>query len=246
MSGFRFSQLGLASILSQNRLVVPPNQRNYSWTNDEVTTLLQDFARSIESQDTSYFVGTIVAIRKDDDVLEVVDGQQRLATTTILLAEIRSYLQKCNEPQLCEAIHRFLFTIDRKTREDVPRLTLNLDDNDYFRTGLTGESLPSSTVKPSHCLLKSAFTQISEQVKKIVSIFDKKDHGDKLNDWITFFENRAMTVVLEAPSEADAYRMFETLNDRGLRITQADLVKNYLFGRSSDRINEVKHRWSEM
>ena len=66
MSGFRFSQLGLASILSQNRLVVPPNQRNYSWTNDEVTTLLQDFARSIESQDTFYFVGTIVAIRKDD------------------------------------------------------------------------------------------------------------------------------------------------------------------------------------
>jgi len=246
MSEFKFSQLGLASILSQNRLVVPPNQRNYSWTSDEVTTLLQDFARSIESREAAYFVGTIVVIRKDDDVLEVVDGQQRLATTAILLAEIRSYLQECNEPRLCEAIHRFLFTIDRKTREDVPRLTLNLDDNDYFRTGLTGESLPSSTVKPSHCLLKSAFTQISEQVKKIVSIFDKKDHGDKLNDWITFFENRAMTVVLEAPSEADAYRMFETLNDHGLRITQADLVKNYLFGRSSDRINEVKHRWSEM
>ncbi|MYK07964.1 MAG: DUF262 domain-containing protein [Synechococcus sp. SB0670_bin_20] len=82
-SSFKFSQLGLASILKQSRLIVPPNQRNYSWTKEEVTTLLQDFARSIGSEDTPYFVGTIVTIRKGNDVLEVVDGQQRLATTAI-------------------------------------------------------------------------------------------------------------------------------------------------------------------
>ncbi|MXZ82727.1 MAG: DUF1524 domain-containing protein [Synechococcus sp. SB0666_bin_14] len=79
-----------------------------------------------------------------------------------------------------------------------------------------------------------------------MSTFDKNDHDDRINDWITFLESRAMAVGLEAPSEADAYRMFETLNDRGLRTTQADLVKNYLFGRADDRINEVKHSWSEM
>jgi len=246
VSGFKFSQLGLASILKQSRLIVPPNQRNYSWTKEEVTTLLQDFARSIGGEDTPYFVGTIVTIRKGDNMLEVVDGQQRLATTAILLAEIRSYLQECNEPELCQSIHEFLFTIDRRRRERVPRLTLNLDDNDYFRAQLTGESSMSSAMKPSQHLLKDAFTEINKQIRKIVSPFDKNDHGDKLNDWITFLESRAIAVVLEAPSEADAYRMFETLNDRGLRTTQADLVKNYLFGRSDNRINEVKHSWSEM
>lgn len=79
-----------------------------------------------------------------------------------------------------------------------------------------------------------------------MSSLDEKDHGDVLNRWIDFLEYRAVAVVLEAPSEADAYRMFETLNDRGLRTSQADLVKNYLFGRAADRLAEVQHRWSAM
>ena len=116
MAEFKFSQQGLASILKQGRLIVPPNQRNYSWTKEEVTTLLQDFARSIGSEDAPYFVGTIVTIRQDEDTLEVVDGQQRLATTAILLAEIHNHLQDCNEPLHCRAIRDLLFTIDLKKR----------------------------------------------------------------------------------------------------------------------------------
>ena len=245
MSGFKFSQLGLASILKQNRLVVPPNQRNYSWAKEEVMTLLQDFARSI-GEDATYFVGTIVTIRKDDNVLEVVDGQQRLATTAILLAEIRNHLEDCNENELCLSMEEFLFTIDRRRREKVPRLALNLDDNDYFRAHLTQKQSTSSERTPSNRLLQNAFVEIKEHVNKTVSTLDTRDHGDKLNQWIDFLELHAVVVVLEAPSEADAYRMFETLNDRGLRTTQADLVKNYLFGRASDRISEVKNKWSNM
>ena len=245
MSGFKFSQLGLASILKQNRLVVPPNQRNYSWAKEEVITLLQDFARSI-GEDGTYFVGTIVTIRKDDNVLEVVDGQQRLATTAILLAEIRNHLKDCNENELCQSVEEFLFTIDRRKREKVPRLALNLDDNDYFRARLTQKQPTSSERTPSNRLLQNAFVEIKEHVNKTVSTLDTRDHGDKLNQWIDFLELHAVVVVLEAPSEADAYRMFETLNDRGLRTTQADLVKNYLFGRASDRISEVKNKWSNI
>ena len=63
---FSFSQLSLASILGQNQLTVPPNQRDYSWTVREVKTLLQDFARSIADDDANYFLGTIVTIPRDD------------------------------------------------------------------------------------------------------------------------------------------------------------------------------------
>ena len=59
-------------------------------------------------------------------------------------------------------------------------------------------------------------------------------------------ETRAVVVLLRVPNDADAYRMFETLNDRGLRSSQSDLVKNYLFGRSSDRLPEVQQRWALM
>ncbi|MDE0052760.1 MAG: DUF262 domain-containing protein [Gammaproteobacteria bacterium] len=245
MSSFGFNQLGLASILKQHKLVVPANQRDYSWTEREVTTLLQDFARAIREGDATYFVGTIVTIRRQQDELEVVDGQQRLATTAILLATIRDYLDE-SEPLIAESIGAFLVTIDRERREYVPRLRLNLDDNEYFRGRLTGEDPRPMETKASHRLLDDAFGEARDQVENVVASLDQKDHGDELNRWLQFLEYGAVAVVLESSSEADAYRMFETLNDRGLRTSQADLVKNYLFGRAADRIKEVQHSWSEM
>ena len=59
-------------------------------------------------------------------------------------------------------------------------------------------------------------------------------------------QQNARAILLQVPHDADAYRMFETLNDRGLRTSQSDLVKNYLFGRSGNRIEEVQQRWSLM
>lgn len=239
-----FAQLGLASILKHNQLVVPPNQREYSWTVKEVRTLLQDFARAISESDGSYFLGTIVTIPRSGG-LEVVDGQQRLATTAIILSAIRDYL-RTSEPIISESLDsEFLTVINRASRARVPRLRLNLDDNDYFRARLTGMPAPAGT-KPSHALLDAAFGEARHQVARIVAGFDAKDHGDILNRWISFMEARALAVLLRVPNDADAYRMFETLNDRGLRTSQSDLVKNYLFGRCGDRIGEVQQKWAFM
>lgn len=241
-----FAQLGLASVLKQNQLVVPPNQRDYSWTAKEVRTLLQYFARAIsENASGSYFLGTIVTIPRGN-ALEVVDGQQRLATTAIMLCAIRNYL-RARDPMISESIEsEFLTVIDRISRARVPRLKLNLDDNDYFRRRLTNEQPIPEIIKSSHNLLNDAFAEAQQQVVKILAGFDTKDHGDILNRWITFMETRAVAVLLRVPNDADAYRMFETLNDRGLRSSQSDLVKNYLFGRSADRLAEVQQRWALM
>ena len=219
---FSFSQLGLASILGQNQLAVPPNQRDYSWTVREVKTLFQDFARSIADDDTNYFLGTIVTIPRAAGRLEVVDGQQRLATTAIMLAEIRNYLKEL-DPMIAQSIDEEILTvIDRSTRARVPRLRLNLDDNDYFRARLTNASPVPSPSKPSHELIDQAFGEARSQVRRIVSGFDEKDHGDTLDRWINFMQQRARAILLQVPHDADAYRMFETLNDRGLRTSQSD------------------------
>src|SRR5260370_11386910 len=122
-----FAQLGLASILKHNQLIVPPNQREYSRTVKEGRTLLQGFARAIAEGDGSYFLGTIVTIPKTSGVLEVVDGQQRLATTAIVLSAIRDYL-RTSEPIISESLDsEFLTVINRASRARVPRLRLNVD-----------------------------------------------------------------------------------------------------------------------
>ena len=73
-----------------------------------------------------------------------------------------------------------LTAIDRSARARVPRLRLNLDDNDYFRARLTNAAPVPSPSKVSHELIDRAFCEAREQVKRIVSGFDEKDHGDTL------------------------------------------------------------------
>jgi len=243
-----FQQIGIAGVLKQYRLVVPPNQREYSWSEREVTTLLQDFAKAISDEDTEYFLGTLVTIPRSPDQLEVVDGQQRLATTAILLASIRDYLND-KEKLISESINNgFLTDIDREKRERVSKLQLNVDDNEFFRYMLT-EKKAGARLQPSrssHELISDAFVECGKQVKKIVAGFDPKDHGDVLNKWIRFVEHGAQVTLLKVPSDSNAYKMFETLNDRGLKTSQADLVKNYLFGQSGNRLNEAQLKWARM
>ncbi len=243
-----FEQLGLGSVLKQSRLFVPPNQREYAWTDREVTQLLQDFAKAINDGEPGYFLGTVVTIPRPDGSLEVVDGQQRLATTAILLAAIRDYLVG-RDDILVEALNNeFLTGIDRAKRSRIPKLQLNVDDNEYFQWIIArneGEQ-PPAPVKDSHTLLDNASKFCRGFVRKIVATIDPTIHGDHLNDWVSFVERRAIVVLLRVPNDANAYKMFETLNDRGLRTSQADLIKNYLFGRSGERIREVQSRWSYM
>jgi hypothetical protein len=241
-----FQQIGLGGILRGYRLSVPPHQREYSWTHEEVTTLLQDFAKSI-SQPSEYFLGTVVTVPRSAELLEIIDGQQRLATTAIFLAQVRNYLNK-QEPLIAESINNgFLTDIDRQRRERISKLTLNLDDNEYFRILITSGNpiAQPKPIKQSHILIWDAFRVANEQIRNIISGFDIKDHGDILNKWIWFVEHDAQVVLLKVPTEANAYKMFETLNDRGLRITQAHLVKSYLFGESGEaRLAEAIQKWA--
>ena len=166
-------------------LAVPLNQREYAWTDREVSQLFQDFAGAIDDNEPSCFLGTIVTIPRSDDVLEVVDGQQRLATTAILLAAIRDYLIGRGEKEklIVESINNdFLTGIDRSSRSRVVRLRLNVDDNELFSRIIdpddANEREPLVT-KNSHKLLDQAYTEAQGYVQKIVSRFDLEDHGNR-------------------------------------------------------------------
>lgn len=238
------SHLGLGEILRTHKLTVPPNQREYSWTTKEVTTLLQDLASAIHEGGEDYFLGTIVVVSKGANLYEIVDGQQRLATTAILLAAIRDYL-RADEPVIAEGINReFLTASSASMRELEPRIRLNLADNQFFEAMISRKKATPS--RHSHHLMLDAFEQAAAQVAKIVSAFEKKRHGDLLVGWLNFIRDSAQVVMLTISSDGNAYRMFETLNDRGLKTTQADLVKNYLFGHAGARLPEAQDKWASM
>ena len=84
-----FEHKEIGAVLNQYRLAVPLNQREYAWEDEHVTDLFQDFGNAVAKK-VSYFSGAMVLTR-GKDLPEVSDGQQRLATTTILLAAVRDY-----------------------------------------------------------------------------------------------------------------------------------------------------------
>jgi hypothetical protein len=243
-----FEQIGIGSVLRRYRLQVPLNQREYRWTTKQVTQLLQDFARAISDENQEHFLGTIVTVPLSAEILEVVDGQQRLATTAILLAQIRNYLRD-KEPIIADDIENGLLTdIDREKRERVPKLKLNVDDNEFFRAWLKEDgNYPAPKPTTSHEHIAEAFSIAKSQVRSIVSTHDPKNHGNELNKWITFIEHGAQVILLKVPTKKRSYRMFETLNDRGLKTTQADLIKSFLFEKAGDaRLIEAQQKWTLM
>lgn len=243
-----FEQIGIGSVLRRYRLQVPLNQREYRWTTRQVTQLFQDFAKAISEEGSEHFLGTIVTVPLAPDVVEVVDGQQRLATTAIFLSEIRNYVRD-SDPLIAQDIENGLLTdIDRAKREHVPKLKLNVDDNEFFRSWLMNEKhRPVAKPLTSHELIANAFDEASKQVTKIVAPFSAQQRGNELNRWITFVEHGAQVILLKVPTRKRTYRMFETLNDRGLRTTQADLIKSFLLETAGEsRLVEAQQKWAFM
>ena len=249
LSQMEFEMLGIGTVLKRHRLVVPLNQREYSWEDRNVQELFQDLAGAISSGKKAYFLGVIVLTNGSDGNLEIADGQQRLATTTILLAAIRDYFYGKKDDEMVGDLEGFLQTFVRETREHTPRLRLNVTDHDFFRRRILEHPesrTPALPTKPSHTLLDRAAVLAEEHVQNILSPLSEATKNDYLNTWLRFLEESAQVITLTVPDDMNAYVMFETLNDRGLRVSQSDLVKNHLFSEAGNRIEEAQDRWSAM
>ena len=92
--------------LRDRRLFVPMHQRSYAWEDEHVVDLYEDLARAISDGDQEYFLGSIVVVRTAATRFEVNDGQQRLATSTILIAAIRDYFLSSNDEKTASLIEQ--------------------------------------------------------------------------------------------------------------------------------------------
>jgi Protein of unknown function DUF262/Protein of unknown function (DUF1524) len=247
----KFAVIGISTAIKQNSFVVPSNQREYSWLADaQVTSFLRDISSALRKPDKSYFLGTVVLTKREDKRLSIADGQQRLATTSMLLAAIRDWFRKKGHTDDYKSIETdYLFTYDRKMGETISKLILNVDDNEYFKTKILHPNQKSLNVidpRRSHKLISKAAQTIKEYIDDI-----EKQHGPAnakkvFHDWMEYLDTNAKIVMLTVSDEENAFLMFETLNDRGLKTSQVDLVKNHMFNMAGDRLGEAQKLWSSM
>ncbi len=246
-----FLDRGIATVLHQNTLRVPPHQRSYKWEADHVLDLLNDIEQAVDDPATEYFLGTMVFTR-GDDFLHVADGQQRLATTMILLAAIRDHLLSYGDQgKLIQMIEEnYLRTYVMELDSIQPKLSLNNDDNDFFvgrilaRPGEPGRDIQAT--KPSHKRIEQAAEQAADRVRAIVNTPRADQQIERLRRWIMYLRDNATVIIVIVDDPSSAFTIFETLNDRGLKLSQVDLLKNYLYGLAGARFSEVQRQWDGM
>lgn len=254
----RYEASGIAALLRTRTLSVPFYQRSYSWATTEasastseasndkqqVVDFWDDLHRSYVNK-VSYFLGTVVLAASDETGSTrklVIDGQQRLATASLLLAAIRDQYQQGNHLDLANNTQQeYLGKFDRQAREDKPKLILNTDDRDFYeRRVVRREDVTPANY--SQELLADAYSYLKEKVAEFA-----KSHGSawdrKLSDLEEWLDSSVQIVAIVVASEADAFLIFETLNDRGSDLTVADLLKNFLFSQAGSRLDEVRDNW---
>lgn len=241
--------MGIGRALLNKRLAVPLYQRSYAWEDKHIIDLFDDIENAISQGESEYFLGSIVTTKNDTTRPEVADGQQRLATTTILLAAIRDYFYDNNDLKRASTItSTYLHLTELTTLEVIPKLQLNELDNDFFLKRILTEPVsPERAIEPtkeSHNKIERAALLAKKFIGRISST--KQNPTQYLAQLVDYIQDSVRVIWVSVPDDANAFMIFETLNDRGLALAISDLLKNYLFGLAGDRISEVQQRWMAM
>lgn len=247
----------------KRKYVVPRFQRAYSWSKDQIKELWDDIIANIQinnEKDVSheeYFIGALVLVGDDkSNVLQIVDGQQRLTTITILLSVLCERFKELKKENLAEAIFKNYI----EGQDD--------DGKSYFK-------LDNETPKPffqkniQYINKEQSFPQTDEEKTLLSSYqefysFTTRDNlasrfriGKKVDDENYELLLRAVrdqvvkylkVIFITVAEEEEAYTIFETLNARGMNLSFVDLIKNKLFKELTDTHpdDDAKTTWKNI
>ncbi len=226
------------------RFEIPRFQRPYAWTTEEVSELLDDLLFAMNGDDQEpYFLGSVILIKKrDDPKSQVVDGQQRLTTLTMLLCSLRELADEDVRSSIDEHIRQ---TANQITgAEEVVRVQLRNQDQSFFHWYVQSEGGIQSLIDSSPETKTDSQVRISENVELLHRKLTELS-SDERKRLAIFIITQCYLVVVETTHEASAYRIFSVLNNRGLDLTATDILKAEIIGGLSDLSDNEKDAYSE-
>ena len=243
----------IKSIFSDFWFLIPTYQRSYVWDTDNIQDLLDDLWYAYEyKRDNEYFLGSIVLKKteeKEFNEYEVLDGQQRLTTFFLLMAVLRDISVNKDLKDVCQK------RIYQKANpyEGIPeriRIIYEIRDNvggfikEYI---LKNEGTLSPKIEE---FIKSNNTSISHManaIKEIKSFFSNKDNKE-IEEFAVFLGLKLVFIYVSTESREDAFRMFTILNNRGIPLTSADILKSTNIGEIANQKDQEKYaeKWEEI
>lgn len=251
MSSIKGGEYPLSKIFSSEfNYNIPSYQRPYSWTIQEAGILfddLYDFYKN-EDKEENYFLGSIVLIKQDDyPKSDVIDGQQRLTTLTILLAVIAHSLSDSDDRD------EFKSYINEKGIKSQgikpkPRLKIRERDNNFFKSYVQELKIDELTsLKPD-----SQDTEAKANIVRNAQTLQQKIKDTFANeadifDFGSFLVQRCYLVVVSTPSQQSAFRIFSVMNSRGMNLLATDIIKSDVIGKiNEDNRDDYTDKWEEI
>ena len=224
-------------------------QRDYSWTKIEVDQLWNDIINTIKEKRNEHFMGAVVINNSKKPEL-LIDGQQRLATISLLMCVIRDVAKEEQQERLSVLISdKYLGSTNIRTYEPEPKLILNEINNQIYKENILEykglnflkKKARVENLEKSNKLLINAYLQLYQNVKSYIS----KEEGlaEHLVEIVECIRDKLVIILIAVADEANAYLIFETLNDRGLDLSISDLLKNYIFSKADTKLQEIQKKW---
>jgi hypothetical protein len=230
--------------------VVPLFQRPYAWTTEHAGELLHDLLSYLGEEHepvaglSSYFLGTIVLIKGESPEAQIVDGQQRLITLTILLSVLRSLMPE----DYAESITRRLYE-PADPLNNVParhRLHPKERDRPFFQEYIQNEGgihrLQGLARQPLNESQRNMRDNALYFVRELQAL--PQERRVRLGQFIL---QRCLLVVVSTEDVSSAYRIFSVLNDRGLDLSFSDILKAEIIGQIPEHDQEeYNSRWEHL
>ena len=211
---------------------IPDYQRPYSWTPEQARELIEDLLSFVQANSgpvaemPTYFLGSVVLIKSDTPEADVVDGQQRLTTLTLLLSAIRANLTGKVRDLITKRIHEEGDILAGSAERF--RLTLRERDAEFFQKYVQRENGFSDLLK-----LEAALLDSRRNLRDNARLFQQRVEllkEDARVELAQFILQRCYLVIVSTPDENSAYRIFSVLNSRGLDLSATDILKAKIIG----------------
>jgi hypothetical protein len=237
---------------------VPRFQRDYSWTETEWDDLWRDLEGILDptNSESAHYLGYLVLQSRDSKHFDVVDGQQRLTTLSLLVLAVLANLGRLveqkvepeqNQLRAQELRNSFIGYLDPVTLIPRSKLTLNRNNNDLYQNYLVPlRPAPVKGLTATDKLLRKAFEWLQAQVAQWSKT---QASGAALASLVTTVADRFFFTVITVTDELNAFKVFETLNARGVKLSSTDLLKNYLFSvvftgdADGHELRDLDRRW---
>lgn len=221
---------------------IPPFQRDYSWGEENWEELWFDILAMYSGEDdaeTEHYMGYLVLQESANKKSSaVIDGQQRITTISIIILSALNHLQSLIKKDLDsennlkrENVLResYIGYIDPITLRSRSKLTLNKHNDRFYQTyiAVNSEHIPARNLKASEHLLRKAYRWYSNKIETRFGF--TKESGQEVTAFIDSLVDKLFFTVISVTDELNAFKVFETLNARGVKLSSTDLLKNYLF-----------------